>query len=68
MTVTHGLFERNPGIRVGVVENGGAWVPRLFEVFERVRKKMPGEFREDPIEQFKRHIWVNPSTRTSWPI
>jgi predicted TIM-barrel fold metal-dependent hydrolase len=58
--VAHGLFERNPGVRIGVVENGGAWVPRLFDVFDRVKKKMPGEFREDPIEQFKRHIWVNP--------
>jgi predicted TIM-barrel fold metal-dependent hydrolase len=58
--VCHGVFERNPGVRVAVVENGGSWVPRLLELFRRVQKKMPSEFSSDPVEQFKTHIWVNP--------
>jgi predicted TIM-barrel fold metal-dependent hydrolase len=58
--VCHGVFERNPGVRVGVVENGGAWVPRLLELFRRVRKKMPGEFATDPVQQFTEHVWINP--------
>lgn len=58
--VAHGVFERHPGVRVGVVENGGNWVPRLLDLFDAVYKKMPGEFAEHPAEQFKRHIWVNP--------
>lgn len=58
--VGHGLFERFPELRVGVVENGGSWVPRLLEVFERVHKKRPTEFSEHPVETFRRHVWINP--------
>lgn len=58
--VGHGLFERFPGLRVGVVENGGAWVGRLLDAFERVYKKRPAEFSEHPCETFRRHIWINP--------
>lgn len=58
--VGHGLFSRFPELRVGVVENGGAWAPRLFEVFDRVYKKRPAEFDEHPADTFRRHIWVNP--------
>ena len=58
--VCHGLFWRNPGLRIGVVENGGAWVPRLLNLFAAVQAKLPHSFEEDPIETFKRHVWVNP--------
>lgn len=58
--VCHGVFERNPGVRVGVVENGGTWVPRLIDLFQRVQKKMPSEFASDPVEQFTSHVWINP--------
>lgn len=58
--VGHGLFGRFPDLRVGVVENGGAWVPRLLDAFERVYKKRPAEFDEHPVETFRRHVWVNP--------
>lgn len=58
--VAHGVFTRNPGVRVGVVENGGTWVPRLIDLFERVHKKMPAEFGAHPVEQFRQHVWVNP--------
>lgn len=58
--VCHGVFDRNPGVRVGVVENGGSWVPRLLDLFRRVQKKMPAEFRSDPVEQFTSHVWINP--------
>jgi predicted TIM-barrel fold metal-dependent hydrolase len=58
--VCHGVFNRNPGVRVGVVENGGSWVPRLLDLFRRVEKKMPGEFATDPVRQFTDHVWINP--------
>lgn len=58
--VCHGVFERNPGVRVGVVENGGSWVPRLLDLFRRVQKKMPDEFASDPVQQFVDHVWINP--------
>ena len=58
--ICHGVFDRHPGVRVGVVENGGSWVPRLLETLERVQKKMPSEFPTDPVQLFRDHIWVNP--------
>ncbi len=56
----HGLFERFPHLRMGVVENGGAWVPRLLDGFDRVYKKMPGRFDEHPSDTLRRHVWINP--------
>jgi predicted TIM-barrel fold metal-dependent hydrolase len=58
--VAHGLFQRFPRLRVGVVENGGAWVPRLLDCFDRVHKKMPGRFDEHPSDTLRRHVWINP--------
>jgi len=58
--IAHGLFQRFPRLRVGVVENGGAWVPRLLDCFDRVHKKMPGRFDEHPSDTLRRHVWINP--------
>ncbi|MDX1873864.1 amidohydrolase family protein [Mycolicibacterium sp. 120266] len=58
--VAHGVFDRFPGLRIGVVENGGSWAPRLLEAFDRVYRKKPKDFDRHPVEIFKQHIWVNP--------
>lgn len=58
--VAHGVFDRFPGLRIGVVENGGSWAPRLLEAFDRVYRKKPKEFDRHPVDVFKQHIWVNP--------
>jgi predicted TIM-barrel fold metal-dependent hydrolase len=58
--IAHGVFERFPGVRIGVVENGGSWAHRLIDVFDRVYRKKPGDFSEHPADTFRRHIWVNP--------
>ncbi|WP_163765725.1 amidohydrolase family protein [Mycolicibacterium parafortuitum] len=58
--IAHGVFERFPGVRIGVVENGGSWAQRLMEVFDRVYRKKPKDFGEHPGDVFRRHIWVNP--------
>jgi predicted TIM-barrel fold metal-dependent hydrolase len=47
-------------LRIGVVENGGAWVPRLLDCFDRVYKKMPARFDEHPSDTLRRHVWINP--------
>lgn len=58
--IAHGMLERNPGVRIGVIENGTSWVPGLLRNLERVHHKVPREFAEDPIETFRRHFWVHP--------
>jgi predicted TIM-barrel fold metal-dependent hydrolase len=58
--VAHGVFDRFPGLRIGVVENGGSWAPRLLEAMDRVYRKKPKDFDRHPADVFRQHIWVNP--------
>jgi predicted TIM-barrel fold metal-dependent hydrolase len=56
----HGTLTRFPDLRIAAVENGGDWVIPFLEHLEDVHRKMPQAFDEDPIEAFKRNIYVNP--------
>jgi predicted TIM-barrel fold metal-dependent hydrolase len=56
----HGLLTRFPDLRIASVENGGDWVPSLLERLADVYKKMPQAFDEDPVQAFKRSIYVSP--------
>ena len=58
--IAHGVFERFPGVRIGVIENGGSWAHRLVDVFDRVYRKRPYDFDEPPADVFRRHVWINP--------
>jgi predicted TIM-barrel fold metal-dependent hydrolase len=58
--ITHGVLSRFPQLKVAVIENGSTWVAPLLDDLERVYKKMPQDFLEDPIEVFKRNIYVSP--------
>ena len=58
--VCHGALTRNPDLRILSVENGASWVPYLFYQFKDVYSKMPHAFPEDPIEAFKRCVYVAP--------
>ena len=58
--VCHGALSRNPDLRILSIENGASWVPYLFYQFKDVYSKMPQEFAEDPIEAFKRCVYVAP--------
>ena len=58
--IAHGVFERFPGLRIGVVENGGSWATRLIDAFDRVYRKKPQSFNEHPADVFRQHVWVNP--------
>jgi predicted TIM-barrel fold metal-dependent hydrolase len=51
------LFERFPTLRVATVELGCAWLPTLFRNFEQAGR---ADLDEDPIDIFRRHIWVTP--------
>jgi len=54
------LFERFPNLRVASVENGSAFLPGLFRTLRSVARRYVGWFQGDPLETFRRHVWVNP--------
>ncbi len=54
------LFERFPGVRVASVENGSEYLPDLFRKLRQTKARMPGYFKQDPVELFKRNVWINP--------
>lgn len=49
-----------PNLRVVSVENGAEFLPDLFRKLRSVDKKMRGYFPDDPVETFKRQVWINP--------
>lgn len=58
--VCDNLFHRFPNLRVASVENGSKFLPGMFERLRILSRKMNGWFPEDPVETFRRHVWVNP--------
>jgi predicted TIM-barrel fold metal-dependent hydrolase len=54
------LFDRFPALRVASVENGSDYLGDLFKKLRSTAKKMPGYFKEDPVDTFRRHVWINP--------
>lgn len=56
------LFERHPGVRIASIENGAEFLPDLVRKLRQSRDRMEtmGYYKEDPIEQFKSHVWINP--------
>ena len=54
------LFHRFPNLRVASVENGSGFLRGLFHRLDALGHKMAGWFPEDPVETFRRHIWINP--------
>lgn len=58
--IGHGLCTRFPRLKIAPVENGSAWVPALLEAMKEAYRFTPGAFDEDPVEAFKRNIFVHP--------
>ena len=56
----HGLLSRFPDLRVAFIENGANWVLPFLEHLEDTYRKMPQMFAEDPVEAFKRNVYVSP--------
>ena len=56
----HGVFSRFPKLRVASIESGGDWVAGFLDHVADTYKKMPHAFAEDPVEQFKAHVWISP--------
>ena len=58
--ICHGAFTRHPDLRVALIENGADWVAPFLKHLSDVHRKMPHQFDEDPVEVFRRNVWVNP--------
>lgn len=54
------VFHRFPRVRVCVIESGASWLGPLFQRMSKAFKQHAHAFPEDPIETFRRHIWVAP--------
>jgi predicted TIM-barrel fold metal-dependent hydrolase len=54
------IFERFPNLRVATVETGAGWVRPLVAKLASTHIQLPGTFGEDPVELFRRHVWVSP--------
>ena len=58
--IGHGMLSRFPGIKLAAVENGAGWVPRLLDDLAAAYHTTPGAFAEDPVEVFKRNVYIHP--------
>ena len=54
------LFDRFPNVRVASVENGAEFLGDMFRKLPSISRRVPGYFSQDPVETFKRHVWINP--------
>jgi predicted TIM-barrel fold metal-dependent hydrolase len=58
--IGHGLCSRFPRLKIAPVENGSGWVRPLIADLAGAYRAHPGGFDEDPVEVFKRNIFVHP--------
>jgi len=58
--IGHGLCTRFPRLKITPVENGSGWVRPLLHDMARAYAFNPQLFEEDPVQVFKRNIFVHP--------
>jgi predicted TIM-barrel fold metal-dependent hydrolase len=58
--ICQGTLSRFPKLRLMSVENGASWVGHLLDELELVYRQLPQDFAEDPVEVFRRNVYVNP--------
>lgn len=51
---------RFPNLRLASVENGAEFLGDLFRKLRSMDRKVPGYWSDDPVELFRRHVWINP--------
>ncbi len=54
------VFARFPNLRLATIESGSEWVWPLFKKLKKAYGQHTYAFAEDPIETFRRHVWVSP--------
>ena len=58
--IGHGLCTRFPKLKITPVENGSGWVRPLLRDMAHAYAANPHGWDEDPVEVFKRNIFVHP--------
>jgi predicted TIM-barrel fold metal-dependent hydrolase len=58
--VCHGALFRHPTLKLGVIENGSAWLQPLLGTLGDVYKKMPQSFLGDPVAEIKNRLHISP--------
>jgi predicted TIM-barrel fold metal-dependent hydrolase len=58
--ICQGTLSRFPKLRIMSVENGATWVGPLLDELELTYRQLPQDFAEDPLETFRRCVYVNP--------
>jgi predicted TIM-barrel fold metal-dependent hydrolase len=58
--VVDGVFTRHPTLRVASIENGSDWVALLAKRLKKQANQTPWAFKEQPLEQLRRNLWVTP--------
>ena len=58
--IGHGMLTRFPDINIAPVENGSGWVRPLISSMQSAYRFNPHAFDEDPVETFKRCVYVHP--------
>jgi hypothetical protein len=54
------VFTRFPNLRLATIESGSEWVAPLYKKLKKAYGQHRYAFAEDPIETFRRHVWVSP--------
>ncbi|HXZ62787.1 MAG TPA: amidohydrolase family protein, partial [Acidimicrobiales bacterium] len=58
--IIHGMVTRFPGVRLGLIENGSAWISRVVQDLSDGYGKLPHLFAEHPLEALRRSVYVAP--------
>ncbi len=58
--IAEGVLSEHVNIRVATIETGSEWVQPLLKKFEKTYGQQRHMFAEDPIEVFRRQVWVSP--------
>jgi predicted TIM-barrel fold metal-dependent hydrolase len=56
----HGPLSRLPDLRIAFIENGADWMFPFLDHLKDTYRKMPQMFTEDPVEAFKRNVYISP--------
>jgi predicted TIM-barrel fold metal-dependent hydrolase len=58
--IIDGVFDRHRDLRLLVTESGSAWIAPLLKRMARAKRKLPAEFKRDPVDAFREHVFVMP--------